>query len=103
MRLLVKLAMLLLVVAPARADERAATPDVYRRIAGEAEASLRRDVLEKWFPAAVDREAGGFHENFGEDWSRGAGGEKSIVYQSRLTWLLAQAAVRFPEKSAEYL
>jgi mannobiose 2-epimerase len=102
MRLLIKVAVLLLVVAPVRAAE-PATPDVYRRIAGEAEASLRRDVLDKWFPAAVDREAGGFYENFGEDWSRGAGGEKSIVYQSRLTWLSAQAAVRVPEKSAEYL
>jgi mannobiose 2-epimerase len=71
------------------------SPDDYRRIAGEVETSLKRDVLDKWFPAAVDRQGGGFYENFAADWSRGADGERSIVYQSRLTWLSAQAALRF--------
>ena len=80
-----------------------ATPEAYRRIATEVETNLRRDVLDKWFPAAVDRDAGGFYENFKENWTRGPTGEKSIVYQSRLTWLSAQAALRFPEKSDQYL
>jgi cellobiose epimerase len=78
----------------------------YRRIAAEVEASLRRDVLEKWFPAAVDRQGGGFFENFAANWSRGADGERSIVYQSRLTWLSAQAAIRFAddhEQAEKYL
>jgi mannobiose 2-epimerase len=79
------------------------TPEAYRGIAVQVEANLARDVLAKWFPAAVDRDAGGFYENFREDWSRGPTGQKSIVYQSRLTWLSAQAAARFPDRSAEYL
>jgi mannobiose 2-epimerase len=89
-----------------RAQERPAprpTPTEYRRIADQVETNLRKEILDKWFPAAVDRENGGFYENFNNDWTRGAGGEKSIVFQSRLTWLSAQAARRFPEKSAEYM
>jgi mannobiose 2-epimerase len=71
--------------------------DAYRRIAGEVETSLRRDVLDKWFPAAVDRQGAGFRENFAADWSRSWDGERNIVYQSRLTWLSAQAALHFAD------
>lgn len=103
MRVPISIAIVLaLLTAPARAAE-PQTPETYRRLAGEVEANLRDHVLAKWFPAAIDRDAGGFYENFKEDWTRGATGEKSVVYQSRLTWLSARAAVRFPEKSDEYL
>jgi cellobiose epimerase len=88
--------------APAAPAPRA-TPETYRRLADEVETNLRREILDKWFPAAVDRDAGGFYENYKEDWTRGPTGEKNIVYQSRLTWLAAQASRRFPERSAEYL
>ncbi len=77
----------------------------YRRIADEVETSLQRDVLDKWFPAAVDQKGGGFYENFAVDWSRGADRERSIVYQSRLTWLSAQAGIRFAtdgDQAAKY-
>lgn len=72
------------------------------RLAAEIEDNLWRHVLEQWFPRAVDP-AGGFHQNYAEDWSRLAGGERSVVYQSRLTWLASQAARRFPDQSAVYL
>src|SRR5882762_10256458 len=75
------------------------TPDQYRALADQTESSLKNDVLAKWFPAAIDKENGGFTENFREDWSPGASGEKSIVYQCRLTWLSAQAAVRYPAEA----
>lgn len=79
------------------------SPDECRRIAEQAEASLRHDVLEKWFPAAVDRSHGGFTENFTANWSRSRDEERTLVYQSRLTWLSAQAAAHDPERSAAYL
>lgn len=74
----------------------------YLQIAEEAEDNLQRQVLERWFPQAVDP-AGGFHQNYAEDWSRLPGGERSVVYQSRLTWLAAEAARRFPGQSEAYL
>jgi mannobiose 2-epimerase len=41
-------------------------------------------------------------ENFRYDWSPGRPGVKSIVYQSRLTWLSAAAAMRFPKDAQRY-
>jgi mannobiose 2-epimerase len=79
--------------------------DAYLRLATDIETSLQHDVLEKWFPAAVDESHGGFFENYAEDWSRNAtrGNDKSIVYQSRLTWLAAKAAERDPAHADPYL
>jgi len=72
------------------------------RIADEAEANLQRHVLEQWFPLAVDAQ-GGFHQNYAEDWSRLPDSGHSVVYQSRLTWLASQAALRYPAQSEVYL
>lgn len=80
------------------------TPSTGERlqIAAEVEDNLHRQVLNQWFPRAVDP-AGGFHQNYAEDWSRLPGDDRSVVYQSRLTWLAAQAALRFPDQSKAYL
>ena len=74
----------------------------YGRIAAEVEANLNWDILPMWYPGAVDNVDGGFHENYSEDWSTVPDTQKSIVYQSRLTWLAAQAAIRYPARAAEY-
>ena len=96
------------VLAPPAASATVAaapTPADYSGLAREAEENLQNHVLGKWFPASIDRAGGGFHQNFGEDWTRTSGSEKSIVYQSRLTWISAQAALRFknePARAAQY-
>jgi mannobiose 2-epimerase len=77
--------------------------EVYLRIAGEVEANLQKEILDKWFPVTVDEQGGGFFENYRLDWTRGAGNNKSIVYQGRLTWTSAEAARRFPAKADLYL
>ena len=79
------------------------TKAVYLRIAEEVEANLQKEILDKWFPVAVDQQGGGFFEDYALDWSRGPGSNKSIVYQSRLTWTSAEAARRFPAKAGLYL
>jgi mannobiose 2-epimerase len=79
------------------------TKEVYLRLAGEMEGNLQKEILDKWFPTAVDEQGGGFFENYGNDWTRGAGANKSLVYQGRLTWLSAKAAQRDPGKAAMYL
>ncbi|HXB59976.1 MAG TPA: AGE family epimerase/isomerase, partial [Candidatus Acidoferrales bacterium] len=75
----------------------------YRRIAGETDTNFQKEILDKWFPRAVDERGGGFYENYGVDWSRGPGNDKSLVYQSRLTWTSAQAARRYPAQADLYL
>ena len=78
------------------------SPENYLQIAEEAEANLRRHVLGMWFPRAIDP-AGGFHQNYAEDWVRLPDTGRSVVYQSRLVWLAAQAAVRYPAEHETYL
>ena len=74
----------------------------YSRIADHVEQNLDKQVLAKWFPAAVDTKRGGFHQNFGERWDRIPNNDRAIVYQSRLTWIAAAAAERNPHHSIEY-
>jgi len=79
-----------------------ATTELYHRMADEVESNLRLEILDKWFPVAFDDEGGGFFQDYNEDWSRGDGGSKGIVYESRLTWTASEAAERFPTKAEMY-
>ncbi len=79
------------------------TKENYLRIAAEVETNLQKEILQKFFPATVDEQGGGFYENYSLNWTRTAGGNKSIVYQSRLTWTSAAAARRFPAQAGLYL
>ncbi len=79
------------------------TKETYLRLAAETEANLQKEILQKFFPATVDEQGGGFHENYSLNWSRTAGNNKSIVFQGRLTWTSAQAARRFPAQAGLYL
>lgn len=76
--------------------------ETYRQLAAEIEANLKDQILAKWYPRAVDDQGGGFFQNYNEDWSPGITGSKAVVYESRLTWTAAQAAMRFPEQAAMY-
>lgn len=79
------------------------TKENYLRIAAEVETNLQKEILQKFFPVTVDEQGGGFYENYSLNWTRTAGGNKSIVYQSRLTWTSAAAAGRFPAQASLYL
>src|SRR5689334_12070756 len=63
----------------------------------DIEQSLRRGILEVWFPRALDRERGGFLCDFTYDWKPAGRQPKSVVFQSRLTWLASQAVGRYPK------
>jgi cellobiose epimerase len=92
-------------VLPSTAPADIPTPPsagIYLRFAGEAEEILQKHILDQWFPRAIDRENGGFKESFSEDWTPGANSQKSIVYQSRLTWLSARAAAHDKKRAEEY-
>jgi len=82
-------------VAPTKAN--------YQKLADETEATLRRDVLEVWFPRAVDTQNGGFSASFGRDWRPGQSQGKFSVFQGRMTWIAAQVAVRRPDLRDQFL
>ncbi len=88
---------------PLMAQSTQPTHDVYLRLAGETEANLKTQILAKWFPVAMDEKGGGFFQNYSFDWKLLPSGSKAIVYESRLTWTSAQAAMRFPDQRDMYL
>ena len=82
----------------------APTAAEYLRIAGEVEGVFKKDIVDKFFPQARDTQGAGFFQSFGADWShRPNDTTRSIVYQARLTWLSAQAALHYPAQAAAYI
>ena len=75
----------------------------YRHYATEAETMLHQDVLDVWFPRAVDRQNGGFHAEFDRQWRPLPSRGKFSVFQGRMTWTAATVAARRPELRAQYL
>jgi len=89
--------------SPAAADaQMRPTPENYRRLGADVEANLKDQILAKWFPRAMDDQGRGFFQNYNEDWSPGITVSKAVVYESRLTWTAAQAAMRYPEQAPMY-
>jgi mannobiose 2-epimerase len=78
------------------------TRDTYLKLAGEVEDALHKDVLGVWFPRAVDNEHGGFHSHFARDWKKLPSDGKFSVFQGRMTWVAAQAAMREPQRKQEF-
>ena len=79
------------------------TRSTYLKFAEEIEGALRRDVLDVWFPRAVDNEHGGFRSDFARDWSPDRGRGKFSVFQARMTWMSSQIAMRRPEMKDRFL
>lgn len=77
---------------------RAATPPPASpfpaELAVEIETSFRTHTLQRWFPACVDRERGGFNAEFDEAWKPAFTNIRHTVFQARMTWISAQVALR---------
>jgi len=70
----------------------------YEDIANELENSLRYNLLETWYPKAVDWDSGGYFSNFTHDFQLKEGRQdKMIVTQSRHLWSNSKAAVKYPD------
>ncbi len=62
----------------------------------ELEASLWRDLLNRWFPACIDPN-GGYRQNFDASFRPTGDATKSLVFQSRMVWVCATVAAIRPE------
>jgi mannobiose 2-epimerase len=92
------------VAPPAKRAPSAKSPaQTYLPLADQIESHWRKDLLPKWFPRCVDAKAGGFYPHFREDWTPGDQNDKTIVFQSRMTWVASQVAMRYPELRTEYV
>jgi mannobiose 2-epimerase len=70
-----------------------------KQLAVLMESSLKNQILNRWYPLAVDTIYGGFLTSFSYDFKPTADQSKMIVTQSRHTWVNSKAAMRYPEKS----
>ena len=90
--------------APSKSSVPAPSAADYLRLAGEVDGVFKNDIVGKFFPQTEDSQGAGFYQSFGADWShRPNDTTRSIVYQARLTWLAAQAALHYPAQAAAYV
>jgi mannobiose 2-epimerase len=94
------LLLLALVALPAGRTRAQATDvkELHRRIDG----LLREELTRRWYPGALDRELGGFHQNLARDWSRTPDDNRFLVYQARMTWTAAAFADYSPAHREEF-
>jgi cellobiose epimerase len=71
--------------------------DTYLKLASEVEHALHTDVLDVWFPRAVDQAKGGFHSHFTREWKWAPSDGKFSVFQGRMTWVASQVVLREPK------
>ncbi len=60
--------------------------------------SLSQNLLEKWYPLAVDKKNGGYFTNISYDWKIEPVQHKMIVTQARHMWTASKAAMFFNNK-----
>lgn len=68
----------------------------FELMAQEMEASLRRHVMDAWFPHCLDVERGGFHSNFDRRWRPGRPTDRMLEFQARQTRVAARLAIAYP-------
>lgn len=71
--------------------------EVRAALAEEMTHALRAELLDAWYPRAVDTRYGGFLSRFDAAWQPEGSQEKMIVTQARHVWTTARAALFFPE------
>ena len=91
-----------LITAPARGEPPASREDP-AALRVKIDGLLRTELTQRWYPPAVDRQRGGFHQTFARDWSPLPDRDTFLVYQSRMTWTAAAFARYSPAHRDEYL
>jgi len=75
------------------------TDSEYMQLKTALEKSLKENVLDIWYPLAVDWESGGFYSDFTYDFQlKNSPQEKMIVTQARHLWSCSRALIRYPEE-----
>jgi mannobiose 2-epimerase len=85
-----------------RSDAQPVPRDAFAGLPRKADELLRAELIGKWYPRAVDRQRGGFHQSFARDWSPVPDENTFLVYQARLTWTAAAFARYAPAHREEF-
>jgi mannobiose 2-epimerase len=76
--------------------------DDVRRLHNRIDGLLRQELKDRWYPRSLDKQLGGFHQNFARDWSPIEDDNRFLVYQARMTWTAAAFAQYSPQDRAEF-
>jgi mannobiose 2-epimerase len=63
---------------------------------------LEAELTTGWYPRALDRHLGGFHQNLARDWSAAPDENRFLVYQARMVWTAAAYSRFNPARRDEY-
>ncbi|WP_439482506.1 AGE family epimerase/isomerase [Cyclobacterium plantarum] len=66
-------------------------------LANEIRQSIEKLMITKWYPAAYDKEYGGYISSFEYDFSPSENQDKMIVSQARHLWTLSKLMERYPD------
>ena len=95
------LAGLWLAIAPASASAQADRAQEARDLRARIDGLLRKELTECWYPRSLDREGGGFHQDYAPDWSPLPDANRFLVYQGRMTWTAAAFALHSTGRRGE--
>ncbi len=88
---------------PGRAEAEPPRTGELRRLREKIDGLLRAELTGGWYPRALDRELGGFRQNFARDWSPLPDENRFLVYQTRMTWTAAAFAAYSPPHRDEFV
>lgn len=71
---------------------------VSKKIKQEFKNAAQQNLLENWYPLAIDKEDGGFYSELTYDFKIGTHQEKMVVTQARHIWVNAKAADFYNDK-----
>ncbi len=94
---------LALAAAELRGPALAAGPDDFAPLRARLNDLVTLELTEHWYPHAVDRARGGFHQSMARDWSLRPDDNKFLVYQARMTWTAAAFAEFSPRHRDEFI
>jgi mannobiose 2-epimerase len=96
----------LILLAGSRPEQVDAAPprnEDARRLHEKIDGLLRAELTGRWYPHALDRALGGFHQGFARDWTATPDENRFLVYQARMTWTAAAFAAYSPPHRNEYV
>lgn len=68
-----------------------------RSLADTLEISLRKEILDPWYPESLDTVHGGYISTYTYDWKPHGEQQKMIVTQARHCWVNSKAALLYPD------
>ena len=97
-----RMALAIALLVPSSASGQGSRGDEARDIRRKVDANLVEELTRRWYPRSLEADGNGFHQTFARDWSFLPDENRSLVYQSRMTWTAAAFARHSPAHREEY-